>query len=333
MTVNCVPTRPRRQATFIIFAILLLASCSGQQSEGSQATLVAAADARITAESNGFTAGNATVASSLSTGELAMADQTAARGIAGQIANGDTTNYGLDILHVDAYPLDGGTTDFIAYETVRSHADGSVSRAVELYHRDTAASPWKATTEAWFNDNIDLPQLALGRTGGHLLTAAQMQSDQAEPSLLAARYASAMDDGTTTGQLDAGSFAPSEATTGVINSDESHVSAYANIGTASVQWTTEPGGEAVALTDGELVFATVEKTESYQGKVQGNLRYFVNQDPKRLNYGGLLAPGNYTAISQSYLVTIAVVVTGQGAPDVVAMNSTLTSITGTPTGI
>ncbi len=316
--------------TASILAIVLIAACSGQQARASQADLVAAVKARLTAESSGFASGNPAMAASLSTGDAATTDQTDATSIAGQISSGDTTDYAFDILNVEAYPLDWGNNDFIAFETVRAHSDGSISRAVELYHRNTPADRWKATVQASFNANIDLPQLKLNDKGAHLLTAADMPSALSQPSAVASRYATAMNDGIGSGTLDAGSFVSSYATTGAVRSEANFISQYSSIGAGSAKWTALPDGEAVALANGDMVFASVDETETIQAKVEGTLRYFTTQDARRLEFGGLLAPGNYTHISQTFLVNLVVVVNRPGPPDVVAYGNTQIAIAGVP---
>jgi hypothetical protein len=312
----------------IVIIVSLIVGCSAHQNLGSPVDLVSAATARLTAESSGDASGNVALATSWSTGDAATVDQLNAQALAGQRASGDTTDYAFDILGVDAYPLDGGATDFIALETIRAHSDGGIFREVELYHRQAPSAQWKATMEAWFNDNIELPHLQLTGSEAHQLTPAQEQSDGAQPSALASQYATAMNDAATTEKLGAGSFAPGVATTGMVDSETSFIDGDSGLGTASVQWAPRAGGEAVALSDGALVFTTVIETKTIVQKNVGTLQYFVTQDSKRLAWGGLLAPGNYTHLTQTLLVTIAVVVTGNGLPDVVAEQGTTTAISG-----
>jgi hypothetical protein len=266
------------------------------------------------------------VASSLSGGNAATADQADARSLGNQIRAGDGTDYGFDTLAVTAYPLGRGGTDFIAFESGRAHSGGGIFREVELYHRDTPADSWKALERAYFNANIDLPQPKIDAGGyGRLLTAAEIPSGQI--SDVANRYASEMNDGAVSGKLRPGSFAPSAVTTGMVQSTAAFLTMASSHGRGSVHWAPRPGGQAVALTNGTLLFASVQESQSRHQFVGGTANYFYTQDSKRLSFGGLLAPGNYSDITQTFMVCIAVVVAPQGL-DVVAVDSALTDTSG-----
>lgn len=311
----------------VIVAISTMATSCSKHKAASPAThpdLIAAAKARLGALSTGIATGDAALASSLSSGDVATEDQASARRIGGQITSGDTIDYAFDILSVKTYPLNGGGSDFIAFENGRGHSGGGVFREVEIYHRGTPSSSWKATARSYFNDNIELPELKLDTKG-----SGQLLNDVAQLSDVANRYASAMNDGSISGKLAVGTFAPSQATTGAITSAAEFLGTNSVHGTASVHWSPRPGGQAVALTEGVLVFASVQETKTIHEGVEGTKFYFVIQDAKRLVYGGLLPPGDYGDISQELLVSIAVVVSPKGW-DVVGQNATLTTIDGIP---
>jgi hypothetical protein len=319
----------------VVVTMAVLVACSGRGAGGGSASrsvvdnthpdLVAAARARLGAESAGRAGGDPTLASSLSGGDAGAADQADARSLGNQIRAGDATDYGFDVLGVTAYPLGRGGTDFIAFEVGRTRSGGGIFREVELYHRDTPSGSWKALERAYFNANIDLPQLKIDAGGyAHLLTAAEIPSGQI--SDVAGRYASVMNDGAVSGRLSPGSFAPSQSTTGVIQSTTAFLSTASSHGAGSVRWTPRPAGQAVALTNGTLVFASVQESQSRHQFAVGSATYFYTQDSKRLSFGGLLAPGNYSGITQTFTVCIGVVV-AQGL-DVVAFESTLTDTRG-----
>jgi hypothetical protein len=324
----------------VAVTMAILVACSDRTTRGSSnqhtvanthSDLIAAARARLSAESAGRAAGDPTLASSLSAGDAAMADQAEARRIGNQIQAGDATDYGFETLNVVAYPLDRGNTDFFAIESGRAHSGGDVFREMELYHRDGQTNSWKATERAYINANIDLPPLKIDATGtAHLLTATESPPDQI--SDIANRYASTMNDGAASGKLKAGSFAPGPATTGMVQSATVFLAKASSHGFGSIHWAPRPGGQAVALTNGSLIFVSVQESQDLHQFTVGTATYFYSQDSKRLTYGGLLAPGNYSDISQVFTVSIAVVVAPPGL-DVVAYESTLTATTGILTAL
>jgi hypothetical protein len=194
-----------------------------------------AARSRLVALSDGESAGDPAKAASLSTGEAAVQADASARDTAGEIAAGAPTPFGFDVVSVDAHPLDGGATDFVAFEKVRSRASGGFSNLVELYHRDGPTSPWKAAYAAWLEDNIDPPALALDAHGnGHLVDD--------NPGDMATRYAAAVTVMSPTGQLPAGSFEPGAYTLGEVVSASEAMSGDLPHGHRSRQWAGRPGG-------------------------------------------------------------------------------------------
>ena len=317
-------THPRflPMATILIVAAVPAAAC--HHSKPAPATFPAleqAARSRLVALSDGEIAGDPAKAASLTTGEAAVQADATARATAGEIAAGAPTPFGFDVVSVDAHPLDGGATDFVAFEKVRSRASGSYSNLVELYHRDGPTSPWRAAYAAWLEDNIDPPVLALNGNGnGHLVAD--------DPGAMAMRYAVAVTVVSPTGQLPAGSFEPGAYTLGEVVSASEAISAQLPHGHRSRQWATRPGGATVALRAGTLVFATLQETETVHFDVVGTSHYFLIQDPKRVSMGGLLAPGNYSDVRETKSVIIAVVVAPGRLPDVVGRSVVATSTDG-----
>ena len=71
----------------------------------------------------------------------------------------------------------------------------------------------------------------------------------------------------------------------------------------------------IRLAHGVLVFAYATEIERLRRDTNVNGKsYFVVQDPKRLNYGGLLAPGEYSSLDMSWDLTLAVVVPNTPRP-------------------
>lgn len=328
-----------RAAPAIVSLLILSAACSSKSEDSHpwsssvnsissakrHPELVAAAQQRLTARSNGFQAGDPTTASSLSSGNAAAADQAQALANKGLKDAGDTTLYGFDTLSVYAYPLDGGDTDFIAYEKLRNHSDASVYNRVELYHRENASAAWKATAQARFADNIDLPPLKLDDKGNaHLLTAEEMTSQNAQPSEIAGKYAAAMTSGATTGKLPDNTFVPGQYTTGQVNDAAVYLAQVKGTGAGEVEWDARGGQQGVALASGVLTFSFLERVRTFRSTGE----IFAVQDPQRRSFGGLLAAGNYLQISETYLITIASAVPKDGLPDVVGLETVATAVTG-----
>lgn len=302
----------------------LLAGCS--KGAATFPGLDAAARAHLAALSSGWGRGDPAAAASLSAGPVAARDTALAQAYAAQEGSGDATDYAFDILSVNAHPLDGGGSDFIAYEQVRFDSSGAISNLVELYHRASPLMPWKAYDGAYFADNIVLPALKLDSHGdGHLLSPSQAASANAAPATVAARYANAV--GAVSGSLPAGSFSAGEFTSGEVNNTNAFVSEYSGHGVASIQWVPQPGGEAVALVGGVLSFGELQQTEAIYNNA-GATNYFDTQDQKRIAFGGLLAPGNYHTLTLVSSATIAVVVTPTGLPNVVARDVEVISAQG-----
>ena len=321
--------RPRsgflRRAAALVCVAGLLAGCS-KRGSATFPQLDAAARAHLVALSAGWAAGNPALATSLSTGVLAQRDSAAAQALGAQKQAGDITDYTFDVLSITAHPLDGGASDFIAYEQIQSNDTGAISNLVELYHRSGPSAPWKAYDRAYFADNIVLPVLQLDHHGsGHLLSASQATAAKAQPYSLANQYSEAVS--AISGRLPAGSFLPGVYTTGEINDAAVYVSQATAHGVGSRQWLPEPGGEAVALANGVLSFGALRQTDAiYQNS--GTLDYFYVQDPKRITQSGLLAPGDYSQLTFVSLVTIAVVVTPTGLPNVVGRDEETISAQG-----
>lgn len=361
------PGRARR-CTALLAVLLAAAACSTRSpaahpaspaasppSGGTHADLVAAATARLRAQSAGFAAGDPARASSLSTGDAAADDQATARSLEGQQASGDTTDHGFDILTVAATPLSGGGpglgptggptgeptggptgepggSDFLAYEQARAHADGGVFWQVELYHRDAATGPWRATTRAVLADNIDLPALRLDAQGNaDLLSPAELAAASAKPGDIARSYAVAMNAGAQVGRLPADTFGPGRYTTGTILDAVQFLAGASDHGSGTARWSNSTGGPGVALRHGVLVFGSLTRTQTIQEAPAPNNQYFFQiQDPRRLTYGGLLAPGDYVAVTQTFTVRLAAVVSPSGLPDVVGLSTVITAVDGVP---
>ncbi|MDQ3570381.1 MAG: hypothetical protein M3396_07110 [Actinomycetota bacterium] len=326
-----------------LIAVLSIGACSSGDKESEPAAtqagigpstnkhadLVGAVQQRLSALASAYTMGNPDAAASLSTGDQALMDQASARGFQGQRAAGDTTDHGFEVVRVQAYPLDGGATDFVAYAKTRSLSDAAVHNLVELYHRDNASAPWKTTARVNLADNIDLPQLKLdGNGNAHLLDAEEMRALNAAPADVAARYAGAMNNGGPSGKLPSGSFTPGQYTTGEIQAIGSFLNRFREHGSAEQRWEPRPGGQAVALTAGTLVFARLQQTRAVQHEGEGDKAFFVTQDRRRLAFGGLLAPGDYDDLSWTSMAVIAVVLPQQGLPDVVGRAQVNTALTG-----
>jgi hypothetical protein len=308
-------------------AVVTLLGCSSSAAKAppSFPGLDAAARAHLVALSEGWSAGSPALASSLSTGQVAIRDAAAAESLGAEEAAGDPTDFAFDIVSLFSHPLNGGGSDFIAYEKLRFHSSGTDSNMVELYHRDSPTAPWKAAYRAYFADNIDLPVLRLDRSGGgQLLTASELTAQKAQPTDLAGRYAEAV---AVSGSGRA-AFLPGQYTSGEVTDARNLISVYSDHGTVSRQWQPRPGGVAVALTAGVLVFANLQRVQVIEQYSIGTLHYFTVQDPRRVEFGGLLAPGHYSDLHATSSVTIAVVVTAGGTPDVVGRDSQVTSIDG-----
>lgn len=308
---------------------------------GAHPDLVAAATNRLHAESAGFAAGDPARASSLSTGDASADDQSTARALKAQQAAGDTTDHGFDVLAVIAYPLTGGGNgsggngsggDFLAYEQARAHADGGVSWQVELYHRDAAAGPWKATSRAALADNIALPALRLDAQGSAaLLSRAALAAAGATPAEVTHAYGVAMNAGAQAGRLPADTFGPGPYTTGTILEAVQFLDGASDHGAGTIRWSNPTGGPGVALQEGALVFGSLTRVQTIQEAPAPNNQYFFQiQDPRRLTYGGFLAPGDYAAVTQTFTVRLAVAVPPAGVPDVVGLSTVATAVDGVP---
>ncbi|MDQ6614123.1 MAG: hypothetical protein M3083_05095 [Actinomycetota bacterium] len=200
--------------------------------------------------------------------------------------------------------------------------DGAYAK--RLAHQISAGD----TTDYAF-DTLSVTAYPLDGSGrGRLVSETEAKSLNARPSDLASRYAAAMNDGATSGRLPAGSFAPSQSTTGEARSAAVSLVEASQHGTGSQHWDPRPGGQAVALTNGVLVFASARETRQIHKNVEGTARYFVIQDAQRLAFGGFLPPGNYSDVNQTLLVSLAVVVAPPSQPDVVALNTTIETATG-----
>ncbi|MDP9073048.1 MAG: hypothetical protein M3N98_02540 [Actinomycetota bacterium] len=266
----------------------------------------------------------------MSSGVLVARDQVAARTLGAQETAGDTTDYGFDVVAVTARPLNGGAADFIAYEKVRFHGTGEEKNIVELYHRDGRAALWKAVDRVYIADNIDLPALQLDTMGGgHLLSADEMTAQNiAQPEDLARRYATAVSVKTGSERLPAGSFQLGQFTSGEVTQAVDNAVVLSGVGTFSRQWEPHPGGEVVALMDGVLEFGYLGAVQVRHDISEGTIRYFMAQDQKRVNFGGLLAPGMYSDVTIASTVTVAVVVRPEALADVVGRDEQVLSAQG-----
>jgi hypothetical protein len=280
--------------------------------------LDAVARARLTALSLALTQGDPQAAAASGAGDVAVRDAAGARAAAAQKSAGNTTDVGFDVLSLASHPLDGGNTDFITFEKVRLRASGEANNSVEIYHRDSEATPWKATYEATFANNIDLPSLRLDARGnGHLLSAKEMAAQHALPEDLMKQYAAGF-----------GTFAPGEFTSGEATYEANWLSSVDDHGAGLIRWDPQPGGVAVALADGALVFGSLQRNQSLHKFALGTTSYFVVQDPKRVNYSGILDPGHYTDLAFRSLVTLAVEVRAAGPPDVVGREEVVVAAQG-----
>lgn len=323
-------TRAQRFLLGVALMVTALVGCSKTSERlGDQPGLVAAVKAYLAAESTGFASGNPALAASLSSGDAATEDQAEATALHSQMERGDPTNYAFTVVAVTAYPIDGGATNFISEDTTRDDADGGVGRYLDLFQRPGPSGTWRAFAGVGLNANIDPPTLRLTAGDAHLLTAAEAQAVGADPQAIANRYVSAMNAGADTGQLDSGAFAPSASTTGVVDSELAFKEIYDIDGSATLTWTARPGGDAVQLANGVLVFCSAQEVKTINRATYGNTKYFVTQDAQERSWGGLLAPGNYASITETMLVSLAVVVPRSGLPDVIGMDESNTSVTGT----
>lgn len=296
-----------------------------------RASLIAAVRARLSAESQGFEAGDPAEAASLSKGQAATVDRFAAAGIHGQRAGGDTSDYGFDILGISVYPLDGGTRAFVGFIKGRTNDTGDVFSQVELYQRGRGRGPWKALETASLAANLDPPALQLDAHGdGHLLSARQMRAMKADPAAIAQRYAAFATAGEGSGKPEPGDFQTGPFTTGEVRSEAGLLESITGNGTADLGWAAGTGGEAVALRSGALVFAHVTQTTEEQRGRSGPTQSFFVQDGQRMNWGGLLAPGDYSSLRIVDSATLVVAVPRQGLPDVIAESDVVTSCTGIP---
>lgn len=287
--------------------------------------LDAAARTHLTTASSGLASGNAQLAESRSAGEVAIRDDAAARAAGAREAAGNTTDAGFDVLSVASHPLDGGRADFIAFEKIRFRSSGAAANLVEVYHRDGQSAVWKAAYRVVLAANIDLPAIDVDAHGfGHILPAADLQARHALPEELAARYGAAVS--AKTSRLPDGTFAAGEFTSGEVTEAANFFSSVSDHGAGSLQWEGRPGGIAVALTDGVIVFATLQREQSVHKFADGTTRYFVVQDPKRVNYSGLIAPGQYSGLTLVSSVTVAVVVRPDTLPDVVGRDGDVISV-------
>ncbi|MGH9127101.1 MAG: hypothetical protein ACRDZ8_20615 [Acidimicrobiales bacterium] len=310
--------------------VTALVGCSKSSKRlGDQPELVAAVKAYLAAESMGFASGNPALAASLASGDAATENQVAAAALQSQMEHGDPTNYAYSVVAVTAFPLDGGATNFISEDTTRDDSDGGIGRYLDLFQRPGPSGTWRVFAGVGLNANIDAPTLRLTAGGAHLLTAAEAQAVGADPQAIASRYVSAMNAGVDTGQLESGTFAPSASTTGVVDSELTFKEIYDLDGSGTLTWTARPGGDDVQLANGVLVFCSAQEVKTINRATYGNTNYFVTQDAQERSFGGLLAPGNYASITETMLVSLAVVVPRSGLPDVVGMDESTTSVTDT----
>lgn len=307
----------------ITFAILAACSAAARRPT-TFADLDAAARGHLTTLSSGRVGGNAALAASLSAGEVAIRDDAGARAAQAQEAAGNTTDFGFDVISVASHPLDGGTADFIAFEKIRFRSDGVAANLIEIYHRDDRAALWKSVFRCVLAANIDLPTLQVDAHGsGHVLAIADLQARHATPDELGARYAAAV---SAKSRLPDGTFAAGEFTSGEVTYATNFLSSVSDHGSGSLRWENRPGGTAVALTDGVLVFATLQREQSLHKFADGATRYFVVQDPKRVNYSGLIPPGQYSGLTLVSSVTVAIVVRPTALPDAVGRDGEVTSV-------
>ena len=117
-----------------------------------------------------------------------------------------------------------------------------------------------------------------------------------------------------------------EYTSGEVTYAADYLSSFSNHGSASLRWDGRPGGTAVALIDGVLVFATLQRDQSLHRLAEGTTMYFVTQDPKRVNFSGLIPPGQYSALTFVSSATIAVVVKPEALLDVVGRDDEVISV-------
>jgi hypothetical protein len=295
----------------VVLVILGEACSSGRHAAPRPARTFPALDAivkaRLTALSSALLAGDPQAAVASSAGDVAVRDAASANAAAARKSAGNTTDVGFDVISLASHPLDGGATDFITYEKLRLHESGAATNSVEIYHRDSDSTPWKAAYGAIFASNIDLPAIRLDAHGsGHLLSASEMLSQHAIPDDLMKQYAAGF-----------GTFAPGEFTSGEATYERNWLSSVDDHGAGLVQWDPQHGGVAVALADGALVFGALQRNQSLHKFALGTTSYFVVQDPKRVNYSAILDPGHYTDLAFRSSVSLAVVVTAGGSPDVV----------------
>ena len=127
-------------------------------------------------------------------------------------------------------------------------------------------------------------------------------------------------------RLPDGTFAAGEFTTGEVTYATDFLSSLSDHGAGSLRWEGRPGGVAVALTDGVLAFATLQRQQGLQRFADGTARYFVTQDPKRVNYSALIPPGRYSALTLVSSATVAIVVRPSALPDVVGRDAEVISV-------
>ncbi len=284
--------------------------------------LNAAAMAHLSVVSTGVASGNPEQAASLSTGQVAIRDAANARSSGAQKAAGDTVDYAFDVINLDAHPLDGGTSDFIAFESIREHATGVRDNLFEVYHRDSTTGPWRAMHRVYLATNLE-PSLF---GSGHLLSTQEANIQHDQPDDVARRYATVMS--FTSGQLPPGTFAPGEYTSGELRNSADYMNVASEHGSGSRMWRAAAGGMTVALASGVLTFGTLEQVAYLHQNSDPSSSYFTVQDQKRIHYGGLLEPGQYSDLTTTTSVTIAVVVRSQGLPDVIGRDEAVIDIRG-----
>ncbi|HEX3542291.1 MAG TPA: hypothetical protein VHT75_17790 [Acidimicrobiales bacterium] len=319
----------------LVFVILAVppAGCSRAASGTATAfaSLDAAARAHLATLAKGLVAGDAAVASALSTGEVADQDGVNARARGEQSRAGAPIDFGFDVLSVASHPLDGGAADFVAYEKIRWHQSGSAANLIELYHREGLSAPWRAAYRIYLEDNVEPPVLRLDRKGhGHLLSPAEAATAAAQPANLAARYAAAVTVPPTSAGRSAGAFAPGQYTSGEREAAAEFEAVAADHGHGSRQWEAEPGGETVAVAGGVLSFATLQEVDTLHCNTVGATHFFVVQDATRVQFGGLLAPGHYADVVSRTSVMVGVVVAAATPPDVVGRSAQVVAIEGQP---
>ncbi|MGH2717758.1 MAG: hypothetical protein ACRDJU_04160, partial [Actinomycetota bacterium] len=150
----------------------------------------------------------------------------------------------------------------------------------------------------------------------------------AAPDSLAQRFTSYVMAGQSSGTPQPNEFRIGPFTSGEVRSESAELESIAASGSEQLQWAPGTGGEGVALRGGTLVFAHVsETTTEHRGQVGSTQSYFV-QDNQRMNWGGLLAPGDYSSLVIVGTYTFAFVVPRHGLPDAIAESDTTTVCAG-----